>query len=115
MPEDMGDEGMAGVDTIVCHTFTNERQFKAMSELSYHQPNQPFQQDHAPSYLQRLHAKAEELLAEEPAGFRPGQSTVEQIFNSQVIVEKHLQHQRNLFHDFIDFKKVFNRIWHAGL
>ena len=81
------------MDTVARHTFTNERQFKAMSELSYHQPNQPFQQDHAPSYLQRLHAKAEELLTEGQAGFKPGRSTVEQIFNSRVIVELHLQLQ----------------------
>ena len=53
-----------GVDTIVRHTFTKERQPQAMSELSYHQPNQPSQQDHAPSNFQhRLKAKAEEVLA----------------------------------------------------
>ena len=32
-----------------------------------------------------------------------------------VIVEKHLQHQHDLFHNFIGFKKVFDRVWHAGL
>ena len=42
-------------------------------------------------------------------------SSVEQIFNSRVIIEKHLQHQRDLFHNFIDFKKAFYRVWHAGL
>ena len=48
MPEDLGDEGMAeGVDTITRHTFTKERQPQAKSELSYHQLNQPSQQDHA--------------------------------------------------------------------
>ena len=53
MPEDLGVEGMAeGVDTIVRHTFTIERQSQAMSELSYHRPNEPFQQDHALSYPQ---------------------------------------------------------------
>ena len=53
MPEDLGDEGMAeGVDTITRHTFTEEKQPQAVSELLYHQPNQPFQQDHAPSYPQ---------------------------------------------------------------
>ena len=54
MPEDMGDEGMVeGVDTIARHiTFTIERLPQAVEELSYHQPNQPSQQDHAPSYLQ---------------------------------------------------------------
>ena len=63
----------------------------------------------------RLKAKSEELLAEEQAGFRPGRSTVEQIFSSRVITEKHLQHQRELFHNFLDFKKAFDRAWHAGL
>ena len=65
--------------------------------------------------LNRLKAKAEELLAEERASFRPSRSTVEQIFNSRVIIEKHLQHQRNLFHNFLDFKKAFGIIWHARL
>ena len=65
--------------------------------------------------LNQPKAKAEELLAEEQAGFRPGRSTVDQIFNSRVITEKHLQHQRELFHSFIDFKNVFDRVWHAGL
>ena len=41
--------------------------------------------------LIRLKVKAEELLAEEQEGFKPGRSTVEQIVNSRVIVEKHLQ------------------------
>lgn len=59
--------------------------------------------------------KAEELLAEEQAGFRAGQSSVEQIFNCRVIIEKHLQHQKDLFHNFIDFKKAFDRVWHNGL
>ena len=63
----------------------------------------------------RLKAKTEELLAEEQAGFRLGWSTAEQIFNGRVIIEKHLQHQRDLFHYAIHFKKAFDRIWHAGL
>ena len=65
--------------------------------------------------LNWLKAKAEELLAEDQAGFRPGQSTLEQIFNSQVITEKHLQHQPNQFNNFIDFKKACDRVWHVGL
>ena len=53
MQEDLGDEGMAeGVDTIACHTFTKERQPQVMSELAYHKPDQPSQQEHAPSYPQ---------------------------------------------------------------
>ena len=30
-------------------------------------------------------------------------------------MEKHLQHQRDLFHNFIDFEKAFDGVWHAGL
>ena len=70
MQEDLGDEGMAkGVDTVARHTCTKERQPRTVSELSYHQPSQ---RDHASSCLQRLKTKAEELLTEEQAGFRPG-------------------------------------------
>ena len=65
--------------------------------------------------LSQLKTKPEELLAEEQAGRRPDRSSVEQILNSQMIIEKHLQHQRDLFHNFIDFKEVFDRAWHAGL
>ena len=63
--------------------------------------------------LNRLKANAEKLLAEEQAGFRPGRSTVEQILNSRVIIETHLYHQHDLFRNFIDFKKPFDRVWHA--
>ena len=65
--------------------------------------------------LKRLQTKAEEILAEEQAGFRAGRSTHEQIFNCRIIAEKHIQHQRELYHNFIDFKKAFDRVWHEGL
>ena len=42
-------------------------------------------------------------------------SSVEQIFNSRVFTEKHLQHYHDLFHNFIDFKKACDRIWHVDL
>ena len=65
--------------------------------------------------LNRLKTQAEEILAEEQAGFRAGRSTVEQIFNCRILIEKHLQHQKDLYHNFIDFKKAFDRVWHEGL
>ena len=65
--------------------------------------------------LNRLKIKAEELLADEKAGMRPGWSTVKQIFNSRVIIEKHLQPQRHLFYNFLDFQKVFEIVWQACL
>ena len=28
---------------------------------------------------------------------------------------KHLEHQKELYHNFIDFNKAFDRVWHEGL
>ena len=65
--------------------------------------------------LNRLQPQAEEIIAEEQAGFRAGRSTTEQIFNLRILCEKYLQHQQNLYHVFIDFKKAFGRVWHEAL
>ena len=65
--------------------------------------------------LNRLKPQAEEIIAEEQAGFRAGRSTTEQIFNLNILCEKYLQHQQELHHVFIDFKKAFDRVWHAAL
>ena len=56
----------------------------------------------------------EKIIAEEQAGFRTGRSTTEQIFNLLILCEKYLQHQQDLCHVFIDFKKAFNRVLHAA-
>ena len=60
--------------------------------------------------LNRLKQQAEKITAEEQAGFRAGRSTAEQIFNLQILSEKYLQHQQDICHVFIDFKKAFDRI-----
>ena len=62
-----------------------------------------------------LEPQAEEIIAEEQAGFRAGRSTTEQIFNLRILCEKYLKHQQDLYHVFIDFKKDFDRVWHAAL
>ena len=50
---------LAGVDTITRHTLpSHEMQPQAMSELSYHHPNQPSQQDHTLSYPQPTQGKS---------------------------------------------------------
>ena len=51
----------------------------------------------------------------EQVGFRAGRSTTEQIFNFRILCEKYLQHQQNLYHVFIDFKKAFDRVRHEAL
>ena len=65
--------------------------------------------------LNRLKPQVEKIIAEEQAGFRAERSTTEQIFNLQILCEKYLQHQQDLYHVFIDFKTSFDTIWHAAL
>ena len=65
--------------------------------------------------LNRLKLQEEKIIAKEQPRFRSGRSTTEQTFNLRVLCEKHLQHQQDLYHVFIDFKKAFNRVWHAAL
>ena len=65
--------------------------------------------------LNRLKSQAEEIIKEEQEGFRAGRSTSEKIFNPRILCEKYLQHQQSLYHDFVDSKKVFDRVRHAAL
>ena len=65
--------------------------------------------------LKRFRPQAEKIIAEEQAGFRAGRITTDQIFNLPILCEKYLQHQQDLYHVFIDFKKAFDRNWHAAL
>ena len=65
--------------------------------------------------LNRLKPQAEKIIAEEQAGFRAGRSTTEQIFNLRILCEKYLQHQQDLYHVFIDFKKAVDRVWDEAL
>ena len=65
--------------------------------------------------LNRLTQQAKTIIAEEQAGFRAGRSTTEKIFNLRILCEKYLQHQQDLYHVFLDFKKAFDRVWHAAL
>ena len=55
-----------------------------------------------------------EIIAEEQAGLRAGRSTTEQILSLRILCEKYLQHQQDLYHVFIDFKKASDRFWHAA-
>ena len=64
--------------------------------------------------LNRLKLQAEEIIAEEQAGFRAGRSTTEQIFNLRILCEQYLQHQQNLYQVFTDFKKAFDKVWQAA-
>ena len=60
------------------------------------------------SLLKRLKPQAERIIAEEQAGFGSGRSAIEQVFNLRILCERYLQHEQDLFHVFVDFKKAFN-------
>ena len=72
-----------------------------------------------PSYsrrtVNRLKPRAETITREEHEGFIAGRSTTEQIFNLRIPCERYLQHQQDLYHVFVDFKKAFDRVWHKAL
>ena len=61
-------------------------------------------QGHAKIILNWLRPYAENKITEEQAGSRQGRSTVEQIFNPQILCEKYAQHQHELYHVFVDKK-----------
>ena len=86
-----------------------------MSELPDNQPHQSPIKGMLKIILSKSNPQAEKIIAEEQAGFRAGRSTTEQIFNLRILCEKYLQHQQDLYHVFIDFKKAFDRVWHAAL
>ena len=65
--------------------------------------------------LNRLKPQAEKIIIKKQVGFRAGRSTTAQIFGLRILYEKYLQHQQNLYHVFIDFKKAFVRVRHAAL
>ena len=65
--------------------------------------------------LNRLKPQAEKIIAEEQTRFSARRSTTEQVFNLRILSEKYLQHQQDLYHVFVDFKKAFDRVRHASL
>ena len=74
-------------------TITKEGKPQTMSGLQDHKLDQPPKQG--------------------DASFGAGASTVEHIFNCGVIIAKHREHQRDLYHNFSDFKKAFDRVCHG--
>ena len=65
--------------------------------------------------LNRLKPQAEKIIKKEQTGFRAGRSTTEQVFKLRILCKKYLQHLQSLYHVFVDFKKAFDRVWHADL
>ena len=48
-------------------------------------------------------------------GSEPEEAPQNRSSTLEILCENYLQHQQNLYHVFIDFKKAFARVWHAAL
>ena len=62
----------------------------------------------------KIKPQREKITAEKQASFIEGRCTTEQIFNLRIFCEEYHQHQEDLYHVFVDFKKAFERVWHAA-
>ena len=101
------------MDLVLSHHTSKERQPAAVPEL-------PGLISHPSKVVlkiiqNKLKPQAEKVIAEEQAGFRASRSTTEQIFNLRILCEKYIQHQQDLYHVFIDFKKASDRVSQAAL
>ena len=103
------------MDLVLSHHTSQERQPAAVPELPSNKLHQSPSKAMLKIILKRLKPQAQKIIAEEQAGFRAGRSTSEQIFNLRFLCEKYLQHQQDLYHVFIDFKKAFDRVLNAAL
>ena len=103
------------MDPVLSHHTSQERQLAAVPELPNNKPHQSPKQSHAEDHTEQIEATSGEDHRQRKEGFRAGWSTTEQIFNLRILCDKCLQHQQDLYHVFIDFKKAFDRVWHAAL
>ena len=63
----------------------------------------------------RMLKKTEDIISESQAGFRPGRSTVDQLFTLRQITEKYLEKGKSLHCCYIDFEKAFDSVWQEGV
>ena len=104
------------MDPVLSHHTSQEKQPAAVPEV----PNFC----HASKVMLKIilngmKPQAEKIIAEQQAGFRSGRSTTSRSsthdFNLRILCEEYIQHQQDLYYVFIDFKKAFDRVWHADL
>jgi sorting nexin-29 len=63
------------------------------------------------SMLQRkLSSYAENILEDYQCGFRPGRSTIDQIFTVRQIMEEFYENKTDIYMLFIDFRQAFDSI-----
>ena len=65
--------------------------------------------------LRRIKDKINTEVSEEQAGFRKNSGTREAIFNLKILVERHLEVQKDVYACFIDYSKAFDSVNHEKL
>ena len=63
----------------------------------------------------RLQTYVEMTISEEQAGFRPGRSTIDQLFTIRQVTEKYIEGNQTCYINFIDYKQAFDSVWRQGL
>lgn len=63
----------------------------------------------------RVSSRAERIIGEYQAGFRPGRSTMDHIFTMRMTLEKTYEYNVRLGHLFIDFKQAYDRVKRSTL
>ena len=58
---------------------------------------------------------AARAFGEEQARFRVGSSIIDQLHTMRQMLEESIEHNQKVFINIIDFKQVFNSVWHNGI
>ena len=63
------------------------------------------------------HLISENLITENQSGFRPGDSTTNQLLYLVHVIQSSFDHKKSLEvrHVFLDMSKAFDKVWHEGL
>jgi len=64
----------------------------------------------ASAILQRIRQRSEEILSEAQEGFRPGCSTIDQLFTLRRLTEMYIEYGKYLYVCYIDFQKAFDSV-----
>ena len=65
--------------------------------------------------LNRIKSVIDIEVDEAQFGFRPGRGTREGIFSFNILAQKHIEYQKDLYICFIDYAKAFDKVKHENL
>ena len=116
MSEDLaGGEVSWWLETLCDHTHPQEKDklqcdnYRGISLLCHSQKLM------ASVLLGRIKSRTEEVRSEAQAGFRPGRSTIDQLFTLRLLAEKYYEFGKDLYICYVDFQKAFDSVWRKGL